>query len=216
MGIFNRLSNMVRAKVNSTLDDMENPIELLDQKIKDMEAQLSEAKINSAKVIGNAKALEKKVSDCEAEVADYDSKVKLALSKGNEDLAKKALSRKLDSEKKLASLKGSYANAKTQANALKDNLLALQEELEKTRSYRDEAAARYSNAKATKQVNEILSDVQTKNNSIQLDNIERKIAKEESLAQGLGELKTVDDFDSEFDKLNELDLDAELEKYNNQ
>ena len=58
MGIFNRLSNMVRAKVNSTLDDMENPIELLDQKIKDMEAQLSEAKINSAKVIGYSKALE--------------------------------------------------------------------------------------------------------------------------------------------------------------
>ena len=50
MGIFNRMSNMVRAKVNSTLDDMENPIELLDQKIKDMEEQLSNAKINSAKV----------------------------------------------------------------------------------------------------------------------------------------------------------------------
>ena len=127
MGIFNRMSNMVRAKVNSTLDDMENPIELLDQKIKDMEEQLSNAKINSAKVIGNAKALEKKVRDCEAEVADYDSKVKLALSKGNEDLAKKALARKLDSEKKLATLQGTYTNARTQADALKNNLLALQE-----------------------------------------------------------------------------------------
>lgn len=216
MGIFNRMSNMVRAKVNSTLDDMENPIELLDQKIKDMEEQLSNAKINSAKVIGNAKALEKKVRDCEAEVADYDSKVKLALSKGNEDLAKKALARKLDSEKKLATLQGTYTNARTQADALKNNLLALQEELDKTRSYRDEAAARYSNAQATKQVNEILSDVQTKNNSIQLDSIERKIAKEESLAEGLGELKNVDDFDSEFDKLDQLDLDAELAKYKNQ
>ncbi len=44
MGIFNRMSNMIKGKVNSTLDEMENPIELLDQKIKDMEEQLSKAK----------------------------------------------------------------------------------------------------------------------------------------------------------------------------
>lgn len=215
MGIFNRMSNMLKAKVNSTLDEMENPIELLDQKIKDMEEQLSKAKINSAAVIGNAKAIEKKVAEAEAEVADYDSKVKLALSKGNEDLAKRALAKKLDADKKLASLKESSQNARTKADTLKQNITALQDELDKTRSYRDEAAARYTNAQATKQVNEILTDVKTKNNSIQLDSIERKIAREESMAEGLGELKDVDDLDSEFDKLNEVDLDAELEKYKN-
>ena len=32
MGIFTRMSNMLKSKVNSTLDEMENPIELLDQK----------------------------------------------------------------------------------------------------------------------------------------------------------------------------------------
>lgn len=32
MGIFDRLSNMVKAKVNNTLDNMENPIELLIRK----------------------------------------------------------------------------------------------------------------------------------------------------------------------------------------
>ena len=214
MGIFNRMSNMLKAKVNSTLDEMENPIELLDQKIKDMEEQLSEAKLNAANVLGNTKLVEKKLHAAEAEAVDYENKIKIALSKNNEDLAKRALAKKLEAEKKVEKLKGTYETSKAQSDALKQNLAALQEELEKTREYRDEAAARYATAQANKEVNAIISDVKTKNNSISLDNIERKISKEESLAKGLDDLSDLnDDLDAEFEKLDQVDLDAELEKY---
>ena len=213
MGIFSRMSNMIKAKVNNTLDEMENPIELLDQKIKDMEEQLSKAKLNSAQVLGNVHEIEKKMNAAKNESVDYDSKVKLALSKNNEDLAKRALSKKVDADKKYESLVTTYNTSKAQADALKKNLRALEEELEKTRSYRDEAAARYSTAKASKKVNEVLANVETKTNSINIDNIERKIAREEAMANGLGELKNIDDFDSEFEQLGDVDLDAELEKY---
>lgn len=213
MGVFSRMSNMFKAKVNSTLDDMENPIELLDQKIRDMDEQLNKAKLNSAQVIGNAHSIEKQLADAQKESTDYDEKVKLALSKGNEDLAKRALAKKVETDKKIATLQTSYEAARAQADKLKQNLADLQEELDKTRSYRDEAAARYANAQASKQVNEILSDVQTKANSIQIDSIERKIAKEESVANGLGELRETDTLESEFAKLDEVDLDLELEKY---
>ncbi|WP_099314411.1 PspA/IM30 family protein [Clostridium paraputrificum] len=213
MGIFNRMSNMIKGKVNSTLDQMENPIELLDQKIKDMEEQLSKAKLNSAQVLGNVHEIEKKMNAAKNESVDYDSKVKLALSKNNEDLAKRALAKKVDADKKYESLVTTYNTSKAQADALKKNLRALEEELEKTRSYRDEAAARYSTAKASKKVNEVLANVETKTNSINIDNIERKIAREEAMANGLGELKNLDNFDSEFEELGDVDLDAELEKY---
>ena len=213
MGIFNRMSNMIKGKVNSTLDEMENPIELLDQKIKDIEEQLSKAKLNSAQVLGNVHEIEKKMNAAKNESVDYDSKVKLALSKNNEDLAKRALAKKVDADKKYESLVTTYNTSKAQADALKKNLRALEEELEKTRSYRDEAAARYSTAKASKKVNEVLANVETKTNSINIDNIERKIAREEAMANGLGELKNLDNFDSEFEELGDVDLDAELEKY---
>ena len=215
MGIFTRMSNMLKSKVNSTLDEMENPIELLDQKIRDMESQLNTAKLNSAQIIGNAHEIKKKLDASEVEVKDYEDKVKLALSKNNEDLAKRALARKIESEKKRDSLKTSYDAARTQADAIKKNLAALEAELNKTRNYRDEAAARYSNAEASQKINEVLANVQTKSNSIQIDSIERKIQKKESLANGLGELREVDTFDSEFEALDTVDLDLELEKYKN-
>ena len=215
MGIFSRMSNMIKAKVNNTLDEMENPIELLDQKLRDMEEQFNKAKLNSAQILGNVHEIEKKLNLAKKESADYEEKIKLALSKGNEDLAKKALARKVEIDKKVSSLQSSYNNSKIQADALKANLRSLEKEINKTRNYRDEAAARFSNAEASQKVNEVLANVQTKNNSIQLDSIERKIQRKESLAQGLGELKDLDNFDSEFEKLDEVDLDLELEKYKN-
>lgn len=215
MGIFTRMSNMLKSKVNSTLDEMENPIELLEQKIRDMEKQLNAAKLNSAQIIGNAHEIKKQMEACEVEVKDYEDKVKLALSKNNEDLAKKALARKIESEKKLESLKTSYETARNQADTIKNNLAALEAEINKTRSYRDEAAARYSNAQASQKVNEVLANVQTKSNSIEIDSIERKIQKKEALANGLSELRDVDTFESEFEALDTVDLDLELEKYKN-
>ncbi|OSA92789.1 UNVERIFIED_ORG: phage shock protein A [Clostridium botulinum] len=213
MGVFSRISNMFKAKVNNTLDEMENPIELLDQKLREMEEQLSKAKLNSAQILGNVHEIEKNMNDAKKQSEDFESKVKLALSKGDEELAKKALSRKMEIDKKYDSLKLSYDNSKVQADALKKSLKELEEEITKTRNYRDEAAARYSNAQASEKINEVLANVQTKNNSIQIDNIERKIQRTESRAKGLSELKDLDDFDSQFEKLNEVDLELELEKY---
>lgn len=215
MGIFSRMSNMIKAKVNTTLDDMENPVELLDQKLRDMDDQFSKAKLSSAQILGNVHEIEKKLVLAKKESEDYDQKVRLAMSKGNEELAKKALARKVEIDKKITTLQASYDNSKSQADVLKANLRALEEEITKTRNYRDEAAARYSNAEASQKVNEVLANVKTKTNSIQIDNIERKIQRKEALAQGLGELRDIDDFDSEFAKLDEVDLDFELEKYKN-
>lgn len=213
MGIFSRMSTMFKAKVNSTLDEMENPIELLDQKLREMESQLSKAKLSSAQIIGNCRDLEKKYKAAEKDAIEYDSKVRLALSKGNEELAKKALERKLDSEKKANTLKESYQLAKTQAEAVKKNLMALENEINKTRSYRDEAAARLATAEASQKVNEVLANVQTKNNTVQIDSIERKIQRKESMANGLAELRFEDTFESEFKDLESLSLDDELAKY---
>ena len=213
MGVMNRLSNMFKAKVNGALDEMENPIELLDQKLRDMEQSLNTAKINSAQILGNVHEIEKKMDAAKLEAQDFEAKVKLALNKGNEELAKRALEKKLEADKNYANLEKSYQDAKVKADAIKKNLMDLQNEIEKTRTYRDEAAARYSNAEASKKVNEILADVQTKSNSISIDDIERKIQKKESMAEGLADLKTDNSLDSEFEKLGAYDLDEELKKY---
>lgn len=215
MGVFKRLSNMMRAKANNALDEMENPIELLDQKVRDMEESLNKAKVSSAQILGNVHEIEKKMERAKLESADFDTKVKLAVQKGNDELAKKALQKKLDADKQYASLSKSYEDASKKAQLIKEKLRDLEEEIEKTRAYRDEAAARYNNAEATKQVNEVLSNVDAGSNKINIDDIERKIEKKEALAEGLGDLQQDTSLDKEFEELNSVNLDDELAKYKN-
>lgn len=216
MGVMSRISNIFRAKVNNAIDDMENPIELLDQKIRDMEESLNTAKLSSAQILGNVHEVEKKMENAEKESKDYDSKVRLAMSKGNEELAKKALEKKLEADKNYSSLKASYEDARVKAEAIKAKLRDLEEEIEETRRYRDEASARFNNAEASGKVNEILANVDTKNNKINIDDIERKIQKKEAYAEGLGELRTDNSLEDEFKKLEEVDLEEELKKYKQQ
>lgn len=147
---------MIKAKVNNSLDEMENPVELLDQKLRDMDEQFNKAKLSSAQILGNVHEIEKKLDSAKKESEDYDQKVRLALSKGNEELAKRALAKKVETDKKAASLQASYDNAKIQADTLKANLRALEEEITKTRSYRDEAAARFANAEASQKLMKFL------------------------------------------------------------
>ncbi|ADK13244.1 MULTISPECIES: PspA/IM30 family protein [Clostridium] len=213
MGVLKRVSNIFRAKVNNTLDDIENPIELLDQKLRDMDDSLNKAKLSSAQILGNVHEIEKKMEESKRVSTEFDEKVKLAMSKGNEELAKKALARKLEADKSYSSLEASYKDACQKAEAVKSKLKELEEEIHKTRVYRDEAAARFNNAEASKKVNEILSNVETGSNKINIDDIERKIQKKESLAEGLGDLREEDSLEKEFKKLDEVDLDKELEKY---
>lgn len=216
MGVMSRITSMFKAKVNNALDEIENPLELLDQKIRDMEESLNEAKLSSAQILGNVHEIEKKMNDAKRESEEFDEKVKLAVSKGNDELAKKALERKLAADRNCESLKLSYEDASKKAAAIKEKLSELEREIEKTRSYRDEAAARYNNAKASEKVNEILANVDAGSNKINLDDIERKIQKKEAMAEGLEDLKETDTLDKEFEKLNEVDLDEELKKYKQQ
>ncbi len=217
MGIFKRLNNIIKGKANSALDKAENPIELLDLKIREMEESLNKAKLSSAEVIGNAHLIKKQMDEALKESNDFDEKVKLAMSKNNEDLAKKALQKKIESDKKYESLKTSYDESKIKADQLKSKLTSLEDEIKKTRHYRDEAAARLNNAEASQKVNEILANIDNGSNSIDLDDIERKISKKEALAEGMSELKSnSNSLDAEFEKLeNDIDLDLELQKYKN-
>ncbi|CCC57790.1 PspA/IM30 family protein [Caloramator australicus] len=212
MGILQRMSNIFKAKVNKAMDEIENPIEILDQKIRDMEEALNEARISAAEILGNVHEIEKKIDNSKLNIKEFDEKVKLALSKGNEELAKKALERKLYEEKVFKDLQKSYEEASKKAEIIKSKLKELEEELEKTRRYRDEAAARYNNAKAAEKVNEILLDIKSKTNSISLDEIERKIQRKEAIAEGLEDLRN-DSLDKEFEELEKIDLDEELRKY---
>lgn len=209
MGVFKRLGNLMKAKANTALENMEDPIEMLDLKIKETEERLHKAKVASAQVLGNASELKKKRDNAEKEMKNYLEKAKMAKEKGAMDLARKALERKIEAEQQFNSFTTQSAQADEQAKVLKDRLKQMQKEIDKLRRYRDEAGARMQNAEAATQINTILADLGSNEDELTLDAIERKVAKKENYAEGLGQLREKS-LDEQLAELEMSNLDDEL------
>ncbi|MCB2291233.1 PspA/IM30 family protein [Clostridium sp. CS001] len=213
MTLLTRILYILKSKINSTLDELENPLELLDQKIRDMECTLNEAKFSSAKVLGSTHEIERRIESLSTESATYVETIKLALSKGDETLAKKILQKKLDNDKYCISLNSSYTNSTAKAHSLKLKLRELEQNIYETKIYRNEAIARYTAAEADKKINEILGNISTKNNAMPLSDIERIIEKKECYVSGLTDLNFANELSNELDGITRLDLSLELKKY---
>ena len=213
MTIFNRISYLLKSKMNTTLDEFENPLEMLDQKIRDMECILNQARLSSAKILGNIHETERRLETLTKESDEYVQSIKLALNKGNEDLAKKILQKKLDNNKYFVSLNSSYNNANTKGESLKLKLRELEQNIYETKIYRNEAFARYNAAQAHKKINEIIGNISCSSHFMPLSDIERMIEKKECFVTGLTELDFNNNLVNEIASLTSLDLNLELKKY---
>lgn len=213
MTIINRIIYLIKSKMNTTLDDFENPVEMLDQKIKDMECILNQARFSSAKILGNAHEIGRRLETLTKESDEYVQNIKLALDKGNEELAKKILIKKLDNDKYFESLNTSFNNANTNGESLKFKLRELEHNIYETKIYRNDAFARYNTAEAHKKINDIMGNISTKSNFMPLSDIERVIERKECFLLGLTELDFRNDLINEVANLTFLDLNLELKKY---
>lgn len=213
MWIFNKILCILKSRVNAALDELQNPLELLDQKIRDMELVFNEAKISSAKVLGNAHEIERRMETLSKESDEYIEKIKILLSKGNQPLAKEILQKKLDNDKYSASLSLSYDNANAKGQSLKMKLRELEQHIHEAKIYRSEAIARYNAAEAHKKISELICNISSNNNSITISDIERSIEKKECFILGLEDLGYTNELNIKLDAITDLDLNTELKKY---
>ena len=213
MPIFNRIFYVLKSKINNVLEEFQNPLELLDQKIRDMEFALNEAKVSSAKILGNAYEIERRIDRLSKESDEYIQKIKLILHSGNEALAKEILQKKLDNDKYSASLISSYNNANAKCESLKMKLRELERSLYEAKIYRSETVARYNAAEAHEKISELIGNISTNRNCISLADIERSIEKKECYILGLEDLNNNSELNIQLDTLTSLDLDTELKKY---
>jgi phage shock protein A len=129
MGIFSRFSDIVNSNINALLDKAEDPEKMVRLIIQEMEDTLVEVRSSSAKTIAEKKELQRVVSRLEEDVADWQSKAELALSKDRDDLARSALVEKQKAADQAAAVNADIANLDTHISKLQDEVAQLQEKL---------------------------------------------------------------------------------------
>src|SRR5258708_9573064 len=93
MGIFDRLSTLIRSNISDLISRAENPEKMLNQLIVDMRGQLAKAKQQVASAIADEKRLSAQAEQEKKFAEDWEKRAVLAVEEGRDDLAKQALLR---------------------------------------------------------------------------------------------------------------------------
>ena len=160
MGIFDRVSTIFKANVNSALDKAEDPEKMLNQIITDMNTQLVKAKQGVAAALDDEKRLGKDYKNEVESAEEWEGKATIALEKNNEDLAKKALVRRNEHQQLVDDYKEQWEKQKAAVGHLKDHLLDLQRRIEEAQRKKNLLVARQKRAQAQKQIHDAISGMQ--------------------------------------------------------
>src|SRR5580704_4906700 len=94
MSLFQRAHDIVAAKANKALDSAEKPDEMLDLSYEQMLDHLTQVRRALVDLAASRKQIELQEQQLQHSVAHLQDQAKAALTQGNDDLAKEALSRK--------------------------------------------------------------------------------------------------------------------------
>ncbi|MDZ7870006.1 MAG: phage shock protein PspA [Rheinheimera sp.] len=209
MGIFSRFSDIVNSNINALLDKAEDPEKMVRLIIQEMEDTLVEVRSTSAKTIAEKKELQRVVSRLEEDVADWQGKAELALSKDRDDLARSALIEKQKAADQAASVNADIANLDSHISKLQDEVSQLQEKLADAKARQKTMLMRQQTVASRLEVKKSLDSTRLNDAMYKFERYEQKIDNLEAQVESydLGK-KTLRD---EFAELASQDkIDSEL------
>ncbi|MEP6765295.1 MAG: PspA/IM30 family protein [Gemmatimonadaceae bacterium] len=204
MGIFDRLSTLVKSNLNDLISSAENPEKMLNQIIVDMRNQLARAKQQVAAAIADEKKL-KEQADGEAKLADdWEKRAMLAVQEGRDDLAKQALLRGQEHHDHAQSLASTWELHRNETEKLKQSLRDLNDKIEEAKRKKNLLLARQRRAEAQARISQTMSGLSDNSAFDAFNRMEEKISQNErqlSAAQEIDEEMSGDRLQSDFKKL---------------
>ncbi len=216
MGLFDRVSRLVRANVNDMVSNAEDPEKILEQAVMDMQEDLVQLRQAVASSIANQKRTEQQYTKAMGDANSWQSKAQLALQKGDEDLAREALLRKKNYSETAGSLKAQLDGQAGMVDTMKKSLMQLEGKISEAKTKKDMLKSRAQAAKAQEQLQGAVGRIGTNSAMAAFDRMEEKVLIQEARSQAAAEL-TGADLESKFAALSAgSDVDDELEQMKQQ
>ncbi|EEH58310.1 uncharacterized protein MICPUCDRAFT_37369 [Micromonas pusilla CCMP1545] len=208
--LFNRLGRVIGSYANSLVSAAEDPEKILDQTVIEMQEDLVKMRQASAQVIASQKQLENKYKQAQATADDWYRRAELAMSKGDEELAREALSRKKSYQENADSMKANLAEQEKAVEKLISNTRFLESKMAEAKSKKDTLKARAASAKTNKAVQDLVSGVSTSSALSAFEKMEEKVMGMEAEAEAVGMLTASNDLEDKFKALEGGGVDDDL------
>ena len=193
--IFSRAGRVARGEANQGMSSIEDATfeTTVRQTVADMKTELNKVVQSSAMAMSNYNQLDA----------------------GNEELAKKALAKKAESDKQITSLQTAVDSARQASESLKTQVVDLKHKIDEGERTATTLVARKNAAMAQRKVSEALAGVGKADNAFaQLSHFEQSVAKEEATAKAFDQLANAGkdtNLEAEFAQLQGHTVNAELE-----
>lgn len=157
MGIFNRVKNIVTSGANDLLDQLESPIRSMNHSIRDLEKEFDKGQNALATQIFLENKQNALIAEAEQLLAKRERQAKLAVDKGEDQVAKIAIQEKILLEKKLALYKEQLATIQNQTAQLQDKLSQLNKTYEELKYKRLLLVSRANVAQSVQDISSTLN-----------------------------------------------------------
>ena len=200
-GFFQRLFKIGQSEAHAVLDNMEDPIRLTEQGIRDLKKDLQSSMTSLAEVKAIAIRLKKDGEGNKTVAADYERKAMLLLQKVEkseleqeeaERLATEALKKKAESAQTAAQALKDWKRQDAMANELQGKIEQLKSTITKYENDLVTLKARARTAASTKKINQQLAKIDSSSTIALLEKMRTKVQEDESLAEAYGSMADVD------------------------
>jgi phage shock protein A len=192
MGLFDRLSTLLRSNINDLISSAENPEKMLNQILVDMRSQLAKAKQQVAAAIADEKRLRDQTDSERRQAEDWEKRAMLAVQEGRDDLAKQALVRQGEHAQHAEQLELTWQSHQAETEKLKASLRDLNDKIEEAKRKKNLLLARQRRAQAQKRIAETMSSLSEKSA------FEAFARMEERIDQNERQIKASAEIDEEF------------------
>lgn len=215
MGIFSKLSTLIRSNLNDLIARAENPEKMLNQIIIDMREQLTKAKQEVAIAIADERKLKAQAEEEAKQAQEWERRAMLAVREERDDLARQALVRQQEYGERARSLYETWQRQAQETERLKDSLRQLNSKIEEARRKKNLLVAKQKRAEAQKRIHETMAGLSDRSAFEAFDRMADRIEENErrtlASAEVTAELSSGDAIEQEFKQLEKGDnADARL------
>ena len=204
MGIFTKLSTVIKSNINDLISRAENPEKMLNQIILDMRDQLAKAKREVAAAIADERKLKSQLDTEVKQARDWQHRAMLAVKEGRDDLAKQALLRQQEHAERAQVLQQTWQAQAEETEKLKGSLRQLNDKIEEARRKRNLLIAKQKRAQAQRRIHETMSGLSDTSAFEAFNRMAAKIEDEERRSTAHAEVTEAlggDSLESEFLRL---------------
>ncbi len=148
MSMLQRIKRIVSANINHLVGKAEDPEMMIKELIREMDESIITLRTEVAKAIAAEKRIGRRIEDVQRKVQSWQENSEKAVRDGDDDLARKAIERKLDEENRLPALKNEHRKAVDVSRTMKEHLRKLEDKIQEARRKKEILIARKRSAEA--------------------------------------------------------------------